>query len=248
MIHPYTELRFISDEVGYGVVATRRIPKGTITWALDKLDRIFAPDEVEDLGPIYRSLLEKYAYRNRDGDLVLCWDHARFVNHSFRSNCLTTAYEFELAVRDIEAGEELTDDYGYLNVPEPFECVPERGSRRKCVYPDDLLRYHKSWDGKLRAAFGSLLDVEQPLMEIVPLDARAKAIAIAAGREKMDSILTCYYSGSSIQLAGNGDLFSSERAIPGGMEVPPPPPVAGRGAFARPAPAGAERQSDPYRL
>jgi len=77
---------------------------------------------------------------------------------------------------------------------------------------------------------------------------RGRIGAIAAGREKMDSIRTCYYSGSSVQPAGNGDLFSSERAIPGGMEVPAAPPGAGRGAFARPAPAGVERQGNPYRL
>ena len=32
MIHPDTELRFISDEVGYGVFATALIGRGTITW------------------------------------------------------------------------------------------------------------------------------------------------------------------------------------------------------------------------
>lgn len=29
MIHPDTEVRFISNEIGYGVVATKFIPKGT---------------------------------------------------------------------------------------------------------------------------------------------------------------------------------------------------------------------------
>jgi hypothetical protein len=38
MTHPKTELKLISNEIGYGVVATDFIPAGTITWALDKLD------------------------------------------------------------------------------------------------------------------------------------------------------------------------------------------------------------------
>lgn len=38
MIHPDTELRFINEKIGYGVVALKLIPRGTITWALDKLD------------------------------------------------------------------------------------------------------------------------------------------------------------------------------------------------------------------
>lgn len=41
MIHPHTELKHINNEVGYGVVATKFIPAGTITWVLDKLDQEF---------------------------------------------------------------------------------------------------------------------------------------------------------------------------------------------------------------
>ena len=112
MIHPKTELRLISDEIGYGVVAKEFIPAGTITWALDELDREFTPEHVKKMNPFYQNILETYCYRNNKGNLVLCWDYGRYVNHSFKSNCLSTAYDFEIAIRDIEAGEELTDDYG----------------------------------------------------------------------------------------------------------------------------------------
>ena len=43
MIHPSTELKYVSPEIGIGVVATEFIPKGTITWALDPLDQVFPP-------------------------------------------------------------------------------------------------------------------------------------------------------------------------------------------------------------
>ena len=99
MIHPHTELRFINNEIGYGVVATEFIPAGTITWVQDKLDREFLPEEVGSLDPIYQSILDTYTFRNRVGNYILCWDNARYVNHSFNSNCLTTAYDFEIAVR-----------------------------------------------------------------------------------------------------------------------------------------------------
>jgi SET domain-containing protein len=125
MIHPDTELRFINDQIGYGVVATKFIPKGTITWALDKLDRIFTTDDIRKMEPVYKQIMDKYTYRNPQGNYVFCWDIARYVNHSSISNCVTTAYEFEIAVRDIQPGEELTDDYGYLNLDEPFEVLPE---------------------------------------------------------------------------------------------------------------------------
>ncbi|HSU49492.1 MAG TPA: SET domain-containing protein, partial [Segetibacter sp.] len=100
MIHPDTELSFINPQIGYGVVATRFIPMGTITWALDKLDRVFTQAEVDEMDGVYKEILNKYCYRDNQGDLVLCWDHSRYVNHSFNSNCITTAYNFEMAVRD----------------------------------------------------------------------------------------------------------------------------------------------------
>ena len=199
MIHPHTELRFISDKIGHGVVATKFIPKGTITWALDKLDRIFTPKQVSEMGPMYRDTMEKYSYRNPDGNHVFCWDNARFVNHSSNSNCITTAYDFEIAVRDIQPGEELTDDYGYLNLDEPFEVLPEPGSDRNVIYPDDLLRFYPIWDEKLLSAFPELLRVEQPLFEILSKENLDRAKSIALGQKKMDSILNCYYlNGSTV--------------------------------------------------
>ena len=47
MIHPDTEIQFISEEIGYGVVAKKLIPRGTITWVLDALDRIWTPKEIQ---------------------------------------------------------------------------------------------------------------------------------------------------------------------------------------------------------
>lgn len=196
MIHPDTEVRFISREIGYGVVATRLIPRGTVTWALDRLDREFTPGDVRQLPAPYQDVLSKYAYRNNRGNYVLCWDNGRYVNHSFHSNCLTTAYDFELAVRDIAPGEELTDDYGYLNVDEPFRGLDE-GTRRKVVYPDDLVRYHKVWDRKLLRAFKKLTRVPQPLQPVVDEHTWERARRVAEGAEPMESILSCYYAATS---------------------------------------------------
>lgn len=195
MIHPSTELRFISAEIGYGVVAREFIPKGTITWVLDKLDREFTPSQISKMSPAYQEILDTYCFRNNKGNFVLCWDHARYVNHSFKSNCLTTAYDFEIAIRDIHPGEELTDDYGYLNIDRPFRALPE-GSKRRVVYPDDLLRYHKTWDKQLISAMSHLDDVKQPLAEMLDKNTWNKAMAIAKGKQEMDSILTCYYDGA----------------------------------------------------
>ncbi len=201
MIHPDTELRFISAEKGYGIVATKFIPKGTITWVLDPLDRAFTPEEIKKLDPVYQDKLDTYSYRDHDGRFVLCWDNSKYINHSFHSNCITTAYNFELAVRDIQAGEELTDDYGYLNVTEPFECLPEPGTSRRMVMPDDLLHFHGEWDAKLKDAFRHFNKVPQPFLNLIDARYKAKVCDVAAGRAEMDSILNCYYAGETKALA-----------------------------------------------
>lgn len=199
MIHPKTELKLISETVGYGVVAKEFIPAGTITWALDDLDREFTPQQFNAMKPVYQNILDTYCYRNNKGNLVLCWDYGRFVNHSFKSNCLSTAYDFEIAIRDIHPGEELTDDYGYLNVTTPFRGI-EEGTERKIVYPDDLLKYHKVWDEKVLAVFGKIPHLEQPLKDLIPRSTWAEVVAIAEGKKEMESILKNHYAENGIRV------------------------------------------------
>lgn len=166
-MHPHTRVHFIGDEVGHGVVATQAIPKGTITWVQDPLDRVFSETDALSLPPRSRELLDYFAFRNAEGHHVLCWDHGRYVNHSFRSNCLSTAYGFEIAVRDIAEGEQLTDDYGYLNLDVPWRPLDE-GTKRKWVRPDDPLRCSKSWDKQINQALRRAGSVDQPLGEWLP--------------------------------------------------------------------------------
>lgn len=196
MMHPDTKIEFISDEIGYGVVAEKFIPKGTITWVQDELDQIFSPQQFEDLNTISKEMMDKYSFRNSKGNFILCWDLSKYVNHSFNANCLSTAYDFEIAVRDIFPGEQLTDDYGYLNVTEPFRAKDE-GTERKVVYPDDLLKYHPEWDEKIEEAFTFLKSVQQPLLPLVSKAVQEKIEHIQKGKRKIDSILNLFYSGDS---------------------------------------------------
>jgi SET domain-containing protein len=200
MIFPKTELRFISKQIGYGVVATEFIPKGTITWALDALDREFTPQEVSQMDSKYQKILDFYTYRNNRGNFVFCWDFGRYVNHSFNANCISTAYDFEVAIRDIHPGEQLTDDYGYLNISEPFEAEDE-GTERKIVYPDDLVRYHREWDEKVKAVFPLITQLNQPLRSFISQEVWQKVEKIAVGKEEMLSILSCYYEENNLELS-----------------------------------------------
>ena len=197
MIHPDTELKFISNEIGYGVVATKFIPAGTITWVLDRLDREFTPLELQQMDPTYQNILDTYTFRNNKGNYILCWDNGRYVNHSFNSNCLTTAYDFEIAIRDIQPGEQLTDDYGYLNIPLPFRAADE-GTRRKIVYPDDLLKYYKVWDRKIEKVFGNITKLQQPLRPLLTEGLWNQVEDIINGKEELESILTNFYNENNV--------------------------------------------------
>ncbi len=188
MIHPHTQIGYISDEVGFGVIATQFIPAGTITWALDKLDQEFTPEQFEAMTPFYKNLIDIYCYRNKHGNFVLCWDNGRFVNHSFNANCLSTAYDFEIAIRDIQPGEQLTDDYGYLNITEPFRGIDEN-TERKIVYPDDLKNYHKEWDAKLLKVFDKIPQVKQDLRILISDETWKTVKSIAQDEMEMKSIL-----------------------------------------------------------
>lgn len=193
MIHPDTELKFVSEEIGHGVFATKTIQKGTITWAMDELDREFAPSQITEMNEKLQDIIMTYTYRNNRGNHIFCWDHGKYLNHSFNPNIIATPYNFELAIRDIMPGEQLTNDYGYLNIIEPFCPYPEPGSTRNMVYPDDLLRYASDWDQKLHSAFNLILSNDQPLWKILPEATRTRIRRIIDKTENIHSIKENYF-------------------------------------------------------
>jgi uncharacterized protein len=97
VIHPHSELRFVSPAIGFGVFATRLIPKGTITWVFDPLDQIVSPSRASQLAAPLQRHLDIYSYQNGRGHRILCWDHARFVNHSCQPTSLATGFDLEIA-------------------------------------------------------------------------------------------------------------------------------------------------------
>lgn len=192
MLHPDTEIRYVNEKIGVGVFATKLIPKGTIIWALDDLDIILKEEEIEALDSLRREIVYKYSYLNDDGFYVLCWDHGRYMNHSFTPNVVTTVYEIEFASRDIHPGEEITCDYATLGLDEPFECEPEEGYSSTVVMPNDYLARYKEWDELAKEAFKRLNQVDQPLRHLIRAEFVDKVNMIAEGRAEPDSFLTLY--------------------------------------------------------
>jgi uncharacterized protein len=178
MLHPHTELRRINQGLGYGVVATRLIPRGTIIWVLDKLDQTFTRYQIAHIGKPYSELLDEWSYKLPNGDSVLNWDLARYFNHSCDPSCMNAGMTFEIAVRDIPPGAELTDDYRMLNKSLPCECACGSVQCHRRINADDFLHHAPRWDNIIQAAFPSIADVEQPLWNIVrEKDEIAQALA-----------------------------------------------------------------------
>jgi SET domain-containing protein len=180
VIHPHTELRFINPEMGFGVFATRFIPRGTLTWVRDELDQVVPADRIAALAPVYRALLEKYTFRDASGQYILCWDLGRFMNHSCVPSCLGLEADFEVAVRDIQPGEELTDDYGtlHLQAHEGFDCRCGATGCRGRVGAGDGAAQADAWEALWGPALGLLGQVPQPLGPVLENRAVAEPLPV----------------------------------------------------------------------
>ena len=163
MIHPATELRYISPSIGFGVFATKFIPQGTIVYVQDALEIVLPANHPLLTADIYQPILDKYSTVEKDGSRLLSWDIARYVNHSCQSKALSTSYGFEVATRDIEPGEEITDDYGQFNLPYDMPCSCGHPNCRGSVRPSAFNTLVQQWDTQLNAALARLNNEDQPL-------------------------------------------------------------------------------------
>lgn len=108
----------LSDIAGIGLFAAEDIHKGTVTWRyMEDFDRLLTQEEIDRLPEPARSDLLNHVYLNAtSGRYVLCADNARFMNHADDPNTegvhAPGAIEgYDIATRDIRAGEEMTCDY-----------------------------------------------------------------------------------------------------------------------------------------
>jgi hypothetical protein len=190
MIHPDTTLKPVSLEIGLGVFATARIPRGTIVVAKDQFDTYMTLDEFRRLPEPLQGKIETYLYHDRHGRLILAWDHAKQMNHSCHSNTMLTAYDVEIAVRDIEPGEEVTTEYGLLNIqnPYPIECGCE-GCRLHLRH-DDIDRHHRQWDRQIRESLLLVGRTPQPLWSLLGAETKAEILSLQDNPESYISVKT----------------------------------------------------------
>ncbi len=163
VIHPQTEIKHISDVMGYGVFATAFIPAGTLTYVKDSLELEIGPARYDSLDPASKALVDKYSFRDENGIRVVSWDFAKYVNHCCHCNTMSSGYGFEIAIRDIYPGEQLTDEYGIFNIDEEIRCECSAPNCRGKVSPDDFDTFFTHWDQQLRAPLAKVFELPQPL-------------------------------------------------------------------------------------
>lgn len=116
-----------SKIAGMGLFADQDIQQGSIVWQ-------YTPDTcmtlnaaqcgvfVDSFHKTEQHIIHYYLtysyYESHLGQIILCLDNGRFVNHSSQPICgrslnmpASTAWQYSVALRDIAKGEELTEDY-----------------------------------------------------------------------------------------------------------------------------------------
>jgi hypothetical protein len=202
VIHPHTRVLSGDPAIGVGVFATRPIPRGTVVVVRDRFDICLSPAAFDCLPEPVREAMDTYMYHDKHGDLVLSWDHARYMNHNCLPSTMMTDYGLEIAVRDIAAGEELTTEYGLLNIQEPYAICCGCADCRKHLRLDDIDVYGDEWDARVRESLVRIPLVDQPLLSLLDGGTRARLDAFLAGRAEYSSVRNLKWTAGPAGVAG----------------------------------------------
>ena len=93
-------------------------------------------------------------------------------------------------MRDIQPGEELTDDYGSLNLEYDFDCHCGLRECRRQIRPGDLLTFFDDWARIVSEPFRLIPSVPQPLWSY--LEEKAPVEAALSGRTPIASVKANY--------------------------------------------------------
>ncbi|MDH6223819.1 MULTISPECIES: SET domain-containing protein [Streptomyces] len=153
---------------GTGIIALRDIPMGTVLWGPCPQCRTWDTAELRGTPPEVIDWLDEFGYRLADRSLLLPCRGAHLLNHSCEATVLDHGLAGGIAVRDIEAGEEVTGDYRTFryDVPWEFDCRCRAGSCPGTVRssagdpPGDLAA---QWQRRMAPALAAARTVPQEL-------------------------------------------------------------------------------------
>lgn len=103
---------------GIGLFADQFIPKGTEIWRFTPdFDQKFTREQILNFPDLLQIYIYKYCWRSKKSKLY-CFsaDNGKYFNHSENPNVLSEYRDYEeevvtVAIRDIEIGEEILDNY-----------------------------------------------------------------------------------------------------------------------------------------
>ena len=113
---------------GIGLFASELIIKGQKVWEFTNgFDAKFSIESIENLSPPSKKRFLNYCYLSSDNNYILCFDDARFMNHSNKPNLLDDNFEEGLVIAecDIYPGVELTTHYRKFDVDFSKRKIPE---------------------------------------------------------------------------------------------------------------------------
>lgn len=102
---------------GIGVFADEFVPQGYVIWRYQQnFDTTINDEQFVELPKIAQEYLLHYGHYSKDeGGYVLCGDSGRFTNHSKTPNIQMLNVTETIAIKDIEIGEEITEDYYFFD-------------------------------------------------------------------------------------------------------------------------------------
>lgn len=106
-----TEVKVATDpRMGLGLFAAEFIPKDSVVWKfVEGVDVQISLKEVEQMSVAQQEYFDKYGWIEGDYYYSSC-DNTNFINHSYNPN-LDNTQDVTIALKDIEAGEELFTNY-----------------------------------------------------------------------------------------------------------------------------------------
>ena len=156
---------------GMGLFAKRFIPKGTmVTGECDKY-MVIPSEHFSRLTRQEQESMLHFCVTGKDGSVLVLTDEGRFMNHSCNANILETGFGFDIVVKDITEGEELTADYrqfyDHLYGKAPLACTCSE-KPHIVVFSDKLQASMRGiWNSKIMEALLLVDKVPQPLSRIV---------------------------------------------------------------------------------
>ena len=187
MLHPDLTVVDLGGPLGRRVLANRPIPRGTIVWVGHQEEEILTDAKRLRLSEQERQEWLELGWVNVNGDICLCGDDARYINHSCGPNSIETGHNMSLLVRSLEPGDELTEDYLFLNRRYAFRCLCDSANCRGAVQviPGQLDGILERLDRLLHVACREVTEVPQPLWSIISQETATALQRAASGTERL---------------------------------------------------------------